>query len=424
MIHSFYVENFLSIRDRQEISFATTADKTVRDLVAVEVKPNVYINKLGIFYGANASGKSNIIFAMSTLFALLRFPQSDKTASVINYYPFALTNDAPTYFKIVFYKDSVQYEYEISYCKTHIISESLYYYPTRNKALFYTRRFVSTDTQPKIEFGNTLGLFSKTKQTLCEQTFNNHTVLSTFAKVSLKENAKEIASLYNWILYHYHNDDSDTKPQRMIAEMNEVCADPTKKQFYLSLLKKADFNIVNFSMVDNFRDITEEQLDIIKKLPIENQMSLLKDVVFTNHSSDGDFDIESNMQSIGTRRFAELTGSLYDMVSGNHVYFMDEIGIRLHSDLMTFYISVFLHNSNQSQLFFTTHNILLLDEDFIRRDIVYLVEKSADSATSSYTRVSDAGLHKNLSLYNAYKIGRLGAKPDLGSPYLDNVNEC
>ena len=43
MIHSFYVENFLSIRDRQEISFATTADKTVRDLVAVEVKPNVYI---------------------------------------------------------------------------------------------------------------------------------------------------------------------------------------------------------------------------------------------------------------------------------------------------------------------------------------------------------------------------------------------
>ena len=169
---------------------------------------------------------------------------------------------------------------------------------------------------------------------------------------------------------------------------------------------------------------SNDKLDIIKKLPIENQMSLLKDVVFTNHSSDGDFDIESNMQSIGTRRFAELTGSLYDMVSGNHVYFMDEIGIRLHSDLMAFYISVFLHNSNQSQLFFTTHNILLLDEDFIRRDIVYLVEKSADSASSSYTRVSDAGLHKNLSLYNAYKIGRLGAKPDLGSPYLDNVNEC
>ena len=72
MIYSFYVENFLSIKDRQEISFATTSDKTARDFVAVEVKPNVYINKLGIFYGANASGKSNILYAMEALFYLMR----------------------------------------------------------------------------------------------------------------------------------------------------------------------------------------------------------------------------------------------------------------------------------------------------------------------------------------------------------------
>ena len=167
-----------------------------------------------------------------------------------------------------------------------------------------------------------------------------------------------------------------------------------------------------------------EKKKVIQQLPIENQMSLLKDVIFTNHSKDGDFDIESTMQSIGTRRFAELTGSLYDMVLGNHIYFMDEIGIRLHNDLMAFYLSAFLHNSNQSQIFFTTHNIMLLEEDFVRRDMVYLVEKNTDTAVSSYVRVSDVGLHKNLSLFNAYKIGRLGAKPDLGSPYLDDVNEC
>lgn len=424
MIYSFTVENFLSIRDRQDISFATTSDKTFRDLVAVEVKPDVYINKLGIFYGANASGKSNIIFAMTTLFCLLRLPQIEKQAFVFNYYPFALTKDAPTSFKIVFFKEGVQYDYEITYCQTHILRESLYFYPRRSKALFYTRKFVGADTQPEIVFGNKLGLFSKTKQTLCEQTFNNHTVLSTFAKVSLKEDAKEIANLYNWVLSHYHSEDSDTKPQRMIAEMNEVCADPAKKKFYLSLLKKADFNIVNFSVIDDDRGLSQEMRDMIKNLPVENQMSLLKDVIFTNHSNDGDFDIESNMQSIGTRRFAELSGALYDMVMDNHVYFMDEIGVRLHNDLMAFYLSTFLHNSNQSQIFFTTHNIMLLEEDFVRRDMVYLVEKNTDTAVSSYARVSDVGLHKNLSLYNAYKIGRLGAKPDLGSPYLDDINEC
>ena len=425
MIYSFSVENFLSIKDKQTISFATSkSDKSFRDLIAAEVKPGVYINKLGIFYGANASGKSNMIFAMVTLFALLKVPQSDKNASVLNYYPFALSKDAPSHFEIVFFKDGVQYDYEVTYCQTHIISESLQYYPTRSKALFYTRKFVNADTQPEIVFGNKLGLYAKTKQTICEQTFNNHTVLSTFAKVSLKEDAKAFADLYNWIQNNYHSEDSDAKPQRMIAEMNEVCADPAKKQFYLTMLRKADFNIINFSVVADDKGLNQELLDLIKKMPMESQVALLKDVIFTNHSKDGDFDIKSNMQSIGTRRFAELTGALYDMVTGNHIYFMDEIGVRLHSDLMAFYLSLFLHNSNQSQIFFTTHNMMLLEEDFIRRDLVYLVEKDIDTAVSSYVRVSDAGLHKNLSLYNAYKIGRLGAKPDLGSPYLDNVKEC
>ena len=89
MIYSFYVENFLSIKDRQEISFATTSDKTAKDFVAVEVKPNVYINKLAIFYGANASGKSNILYAMEALFYLLCDPQYDKDNYVVKYSPFA-----------------------------------------------------------------------------------------------------------------------------------------------------------------------------------------------------------------------------------------------------------------------------------------------------------------------------------------------
>lgn len=159
-------------------------------------------------------------------------------------------------------------------------------------------------------------------------------------------------------------------------------------------------------------------------IPDDEKFSFLNDVSFTNHSNNGDFEVKSRYQSDGTKRFTELMDYLYDLVKENHIYFFDELGNRLHYDLMVFYISIMLHNSDQSQLFFTTHNILLLEEDFIRRDMVYLAEKDNVNAESSYTRVSDMGLHKNLSLYNAYKIGRLGAKPDLGSPYLDNINEC
>ena len=91
----------------------------------------------------------------------------------------------------------------------------------------------------------------------------------------------------------------------------------------------------------------------------------------------------------------------------------------MHYDLLVYYISLFLYNSEESQVFFTSQSILLLDEDFIRRDVVYLSEKDPDTANTSYIRVSDLGLHKNISLYNAYRIGKLGSKPELGSPYLN-----
>ena len=426
MIFSFYVENFLSIKERQEISFATTSDKTAKDFVAVEVKPNVYINKLGIFYGANASGKSNILYAMEALFYLLYAPQYDDNNDVVKYSPFALCADKPTNLGIVFYKNGIKYEYEVSYCKTHIISEKLQYYPNGYNAEFYTREFIGANKQPKITFGDKLKMFAKAKSAIIDSTFNNHTVLSTVAKMPLRDDITIMSDLYKWVKTKVHNVNGDFSGKSMVSKINSVCNDALRKDFYLRLLNKADFNITNISIVDNTNELPTHYVEQIRSsnIPDDEKFSFLNDVSFTNHSNNGDFEVKSRYQSDGTKRFTELMDYLYDLVKENHIYFFDELGNRLHYDLMVFYISIMLHNSDQSQLFFTTHNILLLEEDFIRRDMVYLAEKDNVNAESSYTRVSDMGLHKNLSLYNAYKIGRLGAKPDLGSPYLDNVKDC
>lgn len=426
MIHSFSVENFLSIRDKQTISFEATKDKTNRDLLTVEVKPNVFINKLSVFYGANASGKSNILYAMDALFNLLCIPTYDKQNSIIHYTPFALQDDKPTCMEVTFYRDGIKYNYEVSYCKTHIIREKLTYNPTRNEADFYYREYVGTDKRPNIRFGKTLEMSAKTQTSIKDATFNNHTVLSTIAKVSLNDDASKIMNLFNWVRRRIHNINGDGAGKSMVAEINNVCKDNLKKEFYLNLLNKADFNITNMSIVDNSSNMSSEYVELIKQssLPDEEKFIRLNDVSFTNHSDNGDFEIRSAFQSDGTKRFTELMDYLYDMVRENHIYFFDELGNRMHYDLMTYYIALMLHNSEQSQLFFSTHNILLLEEEFIRRDMVYLVDKEKSSATSLYTRVSDMGLHKNLSLYHAYKIGRLGAKPDLGSAYLDFIKEC
>lgn len=420
MIHSFTVKNFLSIADEQTISFASTSDKMMREVLTVEVKPNCFINKLGIFYGANASGKSNMLLAMEAAFKLLYNHTSDRSQKM-NYVPFALKNGEPTYFKIVFFKDAVQYDYEVSYCETHIIYENLYYYPNRGKALFYHREFTGDGTQALIDFGSTLKLSYETKRALREHTLNNHSVLSLFGKISLKEDAVLFDDLYKWIRQYVHDVHGDMGNRNMISEMNDVCNDQKKKSFYLTLLSKADFNITDFNIVeDNIPQNIVEFISSSSQISDNQKFSFLHDVAFTHHSINGDFALNSSSQSIGTLRFIERLDYLYNMIVENHIYLLDEIGSNMHHDLTVYYLNLFLMNSKtQSQLFFATHNIMLLDEDFVRRDMIYLAEKDAATAKSTYTRVCDMGLHKNLSLFKAYKIGKLGAVPSIKSFYLD-----
>ena len=90
----------------------------------------------------------------------------------------------------------------------------------------------------------------------------------------------------------------------------------------------------------------------------------------------------------------------------------------LHYDLFTHIIKTFLVNSDRAQLIFSTHSLMLLDEDFIRRDMVYFASKNESGATEIY-RAKDFGLHKEVSILNAYRAGKLGAKPQLGSIFID-----
>lgn len=426
MIAKFSVSNYHSIREEQSISFETTSDKTNRELLSVEVAKGVYINKLVIFFGANASGKSNMLQALEALFLIMSIPSSDKKRPIEQYCPFKLDNTVSTKMSVEFYSGGIRYWYDVKFNKNFIEEEHLYYVPSRSKALFYSRLYTGEDSQPKIEFGNTLKLTKDTKTSLRNNTYNNHSLLSTIAKLSLKEDeALEFKSLYNWVMNRVHNINGDAPTRYYVSELKKINSDLRKKEFYLKLLAKADFNITGYRLIDKRSKYSEEDISEIindKAISEDRRQAMLYDIEFTNHSESGDFEIPLNLQSEGTLRFVELLEALYDLVTENHIYFLDELGNRMHYDLIVYYILLFLYNSEESQMFFTSQSILLLDEEFIRRDIVYLTEKDPDTATTSYTRVSDLGLHKNISLYNAYRIGKLGSKPELGSPYLNLGN--
>ena len=278
------------------------------------------------------------------------------------------------------------------------------------KALFYERKFNSLDTNAYIVFGKSLKLLSKSVDAMVQNTLNNHSVLSTFGKLALGEDTKEIAILYNWVEKHVHEVNGDYVGN-FKTQIGRVNNDEKKKAFYLQLLKKADFNIQDFTY------------SVEEKPWIKNPDITLKDenVRFLNTSEEGEFILDDLAQSKGTKRFLMILNFLYDMVTGNHVYLMDELDVELHYDLLLYFLNVFLYNSDESQLIFTSQEILLLKEDFLNenRNLVWFAEKSKQSASSTFTRADQFGLHKNLSLFRSYKIGKLGAVPYVGSFLLD-----
>ena len=423
MIRDFWVKNYHSIRDKQELSFLAKGPSS--ELVS-EVADGVFLYKLGILYGSNASGKSNMLIALNEVFRLLVLPKSDATQRINGSIPFILTKNDPIEMHVSFYANGIRYDYDVSFNEKYILSEALYYYPNKSKSLFYERSFVGENVQADIKFGSSLKLQVKTQESIRENTLNNHSVLSVCSKAALKEDIAPFNILHKWIMDNYHDVDGDGN-KGVVEILKNAYNDPKKRKFYNTMLQKADLNILEFRPVVEDRIIPTEYRERIQKenIPDEMKEALLKptadSVAFVNHSADGNFDVPLNWQSKGTLKYIRILDALYDMITDSHVYYLDELGEDLHNDLLYYYLNVFIFNSGQSQLIITSQETTLLSQDLINenRGVVWFVEKNKETASSEYARGDSFGLHKNLSLYNSYRIGRLGAKPELGSIFIN-----
>ena len=425
MIRDFWVKNYLSIRDKQELSFLAKGPSS--ELVT-EVAEGVFLYKLGILYGPNASGKSNMLIALNEVFRLLVLPKSDANDKINGSIPFILTKDDPIEMHVSFYANGIRYDYDVSFNEKYILSEYLYYYPNKSKALFYERHFVGENIQTEIKFGPSLQLSVKTQDSIRENTLNNHSVLSVCRKAALKEDIAPFNVLHSWIMDNYHEVDGDGHSRKGFVEiLKDAYNNQSKRKFYNTMLQKADLNILEYRPIVEDRYMPAEYRERIQKenIPEEMKEALLKptddSIAFVNHSSNGNFDVPLKWQSKGTLKYIRILDALYDMITNSHVYYLDELGEDLHNDLLYYYLNVFIFNSEKSQLIITSQETTLLSQDLINenRGVVWFVEKNKESASSEYSRGDSFGLHKNLSLYNSYRIGRLGAKPELGSIFIN-----
>jgi AAA15 family ATPase/GTPase len=400
MIAEFIIENFFSIKSAQKISFEPSSDTFMSDEYSYVVKDGVRLLKLGIIYGANASGKSNVLSAFNFFRKLvLKMPQdrNESTGAV----PFLL-NDVSrnelTKMSMTFYIGKAKYILSFELDAHHIQAETLTVYESMRPTKLYSRRYNRATDSSDVEFGINLKLSKKSQDIIAGNTINNCSVLAAFGKSNVER------TKLNDVYDYFSNQIKEVlMPGMSLSEYvrNHLDKDADLKKFILKFLKASDFNIENVAL---------HQAD---------QLVANTELTFTHKVNGGQYELSEKYESNGTMRFMGMAVILNFLLNRNQFVPIDEVETSIHYELLAYFIKVFLANSEQtSQLLLTTHDVNLLNEDFIRRDTIWFTDKDENGETK-IVRLSSLGLHKNLSPYNAYKQGKLVKLPFLGSMYLD-----
>lgn len=403
MIQEFQVSNFYSIREKISINFLPSSDEKMLDYYTYEVKPGLRLLKLGIIYGANASGKTTILEAISFFRDFMVLRPSDKLKDM-GFFPFMLDKESRarnSYMEMTFFIDGEKYVLGCEFNDQLVISEQLTVYTSSRPTLLYKRTYAPENGKTSITFGAKIGLSKRSKHAIEGNTTSNCSVMAAVGQSNVETSRLDKVFQYfskNVLQMLYPTMSIMDYVKKQLRES----PDDAIKTFLLQILKASDFNIVDFYVTKKDGVVSSE------------------DLIFKHSGDGGDFNLNEKLESAGTKRFLGMSIILYKLIHQNCFFPIDEVETSIHYELFSYFIKVFLANSEgTSQLLMTTHDVNLLDEDFIRRDVIWFTVKNAKGSTS-IKRLSASGLHKTMSVYNAYKQGKLVELPFLGSIFLDN----
>lgn len=428
MIQEFSVRNFLSIKDKQTLSFVANKklESGAEEFLCFDVNESVKLLKLAILYGANASGKTNLLLALTFLNKLVVEGRETKEKK-IGFVPFKFDHEIiqqPGEFNLIFYIDKIKYDYYVKVDSKRIYNEVLYFWPEGRKAIIYNRTSDRAKEISKISFGIKAELTANDKNIIKGNTLENNTVLYTYKKINIENKIlKKVVSYFNEAFLPY----AEPKSPLRHWSISQLLENSNGKDIILQLMKKADFQISEFEIKKNVEPVDEKTLQIIKILNEANENFNEEEyreienneLYFQHKTSRGIFKLSSTEESEGTQRYFGLAGVLREIINFNHIITIDEIESSLHPDLVSFLLQAFLVNSQNSQMIVTTHAQYLMTLDYMRRDMIWFCEKAEDGS-SQYFSAQDFKIHKNVRLDNFYRIGKLGAIPNLGSPFIED----
>jgi AAA15 family ATPase/GTPase len=379
------------------------------------VNKDISLLKAKAIYGANASGKSNVIKALVSFIRIIKDSvKEEKALSLIDSFQLSTeTENMPTFFQLIFRIGKIRYRYGFEADDKSIKSEWLFSTPNKREQPLFIRedKLIVDINQTHFEEGVMYQkLFENSKDPIFTDTslFLTHLSSTGFGKLS-KQIVKTISSIS--II-------SGLGHRGMYGIAGDSLSDSVKKKFILDFLKKADIGIDDLDTVE----ITNENLPDNIEDEVKEDLKKGKIIVSSRTKynvelkSEGKSDFSFGMQeSEGTKKMFELSPFIYRSLKEGTPLFIDEFDSRFHP-LLTKKI-VELYNSienKKAQLIFTTHDTNLLSSDLLRRDQIDFVEKDKYGASHLYTLVEIKGVRNDASFEKDYIQGKYGAIPFLG----------
>lgn len=392
MIQELKIKNFLSFKDEVKFSFEASNDKFAEDSQVVTINENTRLLRFAIVYGYNASGKSNLLSALSFLSYFWSYqPKSlDAKTGVI---PFKLdkpSSKVPSSFDIVFYVKNTKYWYQLELDESQVFLEKLSYYKTSQPIMLFERTL--KDSQSVIQINPNAEKISATaKEMISVNCLKNISFFVARNKVNVSLPIIDAAK--DWMRNQlmpvvFPTMDLTSFAQKQTSGNNELT------RYIVDFLHAADFNITNISS-----DVSEQQIQTSFEHTVENS------------NGTEAYQMDKQYESRGTLRAFGIEAALFDAQNNQSILPIDEIETSLHPKLLEKILFEYLKTPSRSQIIVTTHNDGLLDllDDLIRKDSVWFTEKKKSGVTDLYKLTDFRGLNRLSSIREAYRNKRFGA---------------
>jgi hypothetical protein len=419
---AFRAENVRSFRDQVELSMVATAMAKADDVRQVAWRvdgPGVGVLPVAGVFGANASGKTNILRAMDDMrtHVLQSFRTGNPTGGIVRrpYLLDASYRSAPSRYEVDIVLNGVRHEYGFRLDDSRVIEEWAFRYPHGRSALLFHRR--ESDVE--------LGTVERAKgRAVTELLRPNALFLSTAASA----NHATLLPLYAWFERNLLLAEAGSRQFRQ-ALTTQLLDEPGTRENVLAFLRAADLGITGAKMIEPDPAVRERVQRAVRILAGEEEEpsgaggeSLdIKTfgVALTHQGADGEVEMGSEDESFGTLVWFGLVGPVLRAIAEGAVLLADELDSSLHPALVAQLVRLFQSkesNPRRAQLIFNSHDSTLLGDtvadQIIGRDQVWFTEKRDDGSSRLYA-LADLAPRKEEAIGRRYLAGRYGATPIL-----------